>query len=167
MGDFYRPLKYNHPSYCTVHIYSKNPFYSITFLNGKILFTPCKCKPTVYGVIFKMQSLSMTWLYGGCINQLGRSVYLHVCVCCMTYICLDIYIFSPFILPGKLTENTFSFTATTWGIVSGEDEWANWKPASHKNVTPKCQPCVKRADCIRLYHYAYVRDAQPFVSPWH
>ena len=24
------------------------------------------------------------------------------------------------ILPGKLTENTFSFTATTWGIVTGE-----------------------------------------------
>ena len=25
-----------------------------------------------------------------------------------------------FFLPGKLTENTFSFTATTWGIVTGE-----------------------------------------------
>ena len=25
-----------------------------------------------------------------------------------------------FIFPGKLTENTFSFTATTWGIVTGE-----------------------------------------------
>jgi hypothetical protein len=24
------------------------------------------------------------------------------------------------ILPGKLTENTSSFTATTWGIVTGE-----------------------------------------------
>ena len=24
------------------------------------------------------------------------------------------------ILPGKLTENTFSFAATTWGIVIGE-----------------------------------------------
>ena len=32
----------------------------------------------------------------------------------------------PVILPGKLTENTFSFTATTWGIVTG-DEWANCK----------------------------------------
>jgi hypothetical protein len=24
------------------------------------------------------------------------------------------------VLPGKLTENTFSFTARTWGIVTGE-----------------------------------------------
>ena len=30
------------------------------------------------------------------------------------------YFFLSVILPGKLTENTFSFTAMTWGIVSGE-----------------------------------------------
>jgi hypothetical protein len=29
------------------------------------------------------------------------------------------------ILPGKLTENTFSFTATTWGIVIGERRGMN------------------------------------------
>ena len=29
------------------------------------------------------------------------------------------------ILPGKLTENTFSFTATTWGIVTGERRGMN------------------------------------------
>ena len=28
-------------------------------------------------------------------------------------------------LPGKLTENTFSFTATTWGIVTGERRGMN------------------------------------------
>jgi hypothetical protein len=27
-----------------------------------------------------------------------------------------------FILPSKLTENTFSFTAMTWGIVKGMNE---------------------------------------------
>jgi hypothetical protein len=35
-----------------------------------------------------------------------------------------------FILLFKLTENTFSFTATTLGIVTGVrmgDEWASWK----------------------------------------
>ena len=33
-----------------------------------------------------------------------------------------------FILPGELTENTFSFTATTWGIVTGErnEPIVNW-----------------------------------------
>jgi hypothetical protein len=31
-----------------------------------------------------------------------------------------IYLFSTVILPGKLTEDTFSFAATTWGIVTGE-----------------------------------------------
>jgi hypothetical protein len=31
----------------------------------------------------------------------------------------NIYIFNTF-LPGKLTENTFSITASTWGIVTGE-----------------------------------------------
>ena len=39
-------------------------------------------------------------------------------------------LFSTLILPGKMTENTFSFIAMTWGIVTGkrrEDEWANWK----------------------------------------
>ena len=31
------------------------------------------------------------------------------------------------ILPGKLTENTFSFAATTWGIVTGTNEpIVNW-----------------------------------------
>ena len=29
------------------------------------------------------------------------------------------------ILPGKLTENTFSFAATTWGIVTGERRGMN------------------------------------------
>ena len=29
------------------------------------------------------------------------------------------------ILPGKLTENTFSFAATTWGIVTGERRGRN------------------------------------------
>ena len=29
------------------------------------------------------------------------------------------------ILPGKLTENTFAFTATTWGIVTGEKRGMN------------------------------------------
>lgn len=29
------------------------------------------------------------------------------------------------ILPGKLTENTFSFAATTWGIVKGERRGIN------------------------------------------
>ena len=29
------------------------------------------------------------------------------------------------ILPGKLTENTFSFAATTWGIVTGERRGVN------------------------------------------
>jgi hypothetical protein len=29
-------------------------------------------------------------------------------------------IYLSIILPGKLTENTFSFAATTWGIVTGE-----------------------------------------------
>ena len=33
-------------------------------------------------------------------------------------VCLFFYL--SVILPGKLTENTFSFTATTWGIVTGE-----------------------------------------------
>ena len=28
-------------------------------------------------------------------------------------------------LPGKLTEHTFSFTATTWGIVTGERRGMN------------------------------------------
>ena len=29
------------------------------------------------------------------------------------------------IFPGKLTENTFSFAATTWGIVTGERRGKN------------------------------------------
>ena len=29
------------------------------------------------------------------------------------------------VLPGKLTENTFSITATTWGIVTGERRGVN------------------------------------------
>ena len=36
------------------------------------------------------------------------------------------------ILPGKLTENTFSFAATTWGIVTGQrrgmkEPMVNWR----------------------------------------
>ena len=34
-----------------------------------------------------------------------------------------IYLFV--VLPGKLTENTFSFAATTWGIVTGERRGMN------------------------------------------
>ena len=34
------------------------------------------------------------------------------------------------ILPGKLTENMFSFTATTWGIVTGERRGMN-EPIVH------------------------------------
>uniref|UniRef100_A0A674EPZ0 Uncharacterized protein n=1 Tax=Salmo trutta TaxID=8032 RepID=A0A674EPZ0_SALTR len=36
-----------------------------------------------------------------------------------------LFIYFTVILPGKLTENTFSFTATTWGIVSGERRGMN------------------------------------------
>ena len=35
-------------------------------------------------------------------------------------LCELMYLFYTVSLPGKLTENTFSFTATTWGIVTGE-----------------------------------------------
>jgi hypothetical protein len=31
-----------------------------------------------------------------------------------------VFIYLSIILPGKLTENTFSFAAMTWGIVTGE-----------------------------------------------
>jgi hypothetical protein len=31
-----------------------------------------------------------------------------------------IFVYLSVILSGKLTENTFSFAATTWGIVTGE-----------------------------------------------
>ena len=34
-------------------------------------------------------------------------------------------VFLSIILPGKLTENTFSFTAMTWGIVTGERRGMN------------------------------------------
>ena len=36
-----------------------------------------------------------------------------------------IFIYLSIILPGKLTENTFSFAATTWGIVTGERRGMN------------------------------------------
>jgi hypothetical protein len=35
------------------------------------------------------------------------------------------FIYLSVILPGKLTENTFSFAATTWGIVTGEKRGIN------------------------------------------
>ena len=39
--------------------------------------------------------------------------------------------FKTLILPGKLTENTFSFTATTWGIVTEDgvmkEQIGNWQ----------------------------------------
>ena len=37
-------------------------------------------------------------------------------------------IYLTLILPGKLTENTFSFTAAAWGIVTGErnEPIGNW-----------------------------------------
>ena len=36
-----------------------------------------------------------------------------------------VFFYLSVILPGKLTENTFSFTATTWGIVTGERRGMN------------------------------------------
>jgi hypothetical protein len=35
------------------------------------------------------------------------------------------HIYLTLILPGRLTENTFSFIATTWGIVTGERRGMN------------------------------------------
>jgi hypothetical protein len=36
-----------------------------------------------------------------------------------------LYVFIQYCVPGKLTENTFSFTATTWGIITGERRGMN------------------------------------------
>ena len=46
-----------------------------------------------------------------------------------TFICTNnstqVLLFESVILPGKLTENTFSFAATSWGIVTGERRGMN------------------------------------------
>jgi hypothetical protein len=50
--------------------------------------------------------------------MLPHMVYAQICAC---------FIFVTLILPNKLTENTFTFTAMTWGIVRGESKWVNCK----------------------------------------
>jgi hypothetical protein len=45
---------------------------------------------------------------------------LTVCCCQIHSNPFSFCIYFTVILPGKLTENMFSFTATAWGIVTGE-----------------------------------------------
>ena len=49
--------------------------------------------------------------FGYIVNYVGITHALHCNYMNLFYLTL--------ILPGHLTENTFSFTATTWGIVTG------------------------------------------------
>jgi hypothetical protein len=48
----------------------------------------------------------------GCTYEYRLQIYLFIC-------------YLSIILPGKLTENKFSFAATTWGIVTGERRGMN------------------------------------------
>ena len=65
-----------------------------------------------------------------------------------------ILLFLTLILPGKLTENIFSFTAMTWGIVTGERRGMNENSAREVCLCilrgiPKCQNTVVQLTILK------------------